>query len=423
MGEIGFDDTIDGGMMSSLTWIDNSEKERQKALEFVDTFREKETRDELGIGVIRDAFSETLFPGTTTVQTRARYFLLIPWVYQRTAEYAAKGRSFAQVKEQAELLEKSLMRALKSGGDEAGLFGRVAGENISRLASDVYWNGLGYWGMRRYEASRIQLIRELAASGGAQKLKEMSDEDRPITTRSDVYWHPGLPKAPADLFDSTTFALSEEESKYLRDMLLENAGRSLLAHLVSSQSEMVNCDAPWTHPGAKDLPEHNKRELTHAKHFSLVMNGAALLYNLMLAEKRIALGWPDPHDTVDKYDARVAQWIGLMDAASDELQQWDVNDFWALVEGAGARVSSRTRGFVGKWLSTALADTAGAVRDETIRALIRRREMELKGGLARLESNHALGLWNEASGVEPLNYRWGTVQVIVNDIVKGTVRA
>ena len=110
-----------------------------------------------------------------------------------------------------------------------------------------------------------------------------------------------------------------------------------------------------------------------------------------------------------------------MDSACDDLQRWDVDDFWTLIEDAGARVSSRTRGFVAKWLSTALADPADAVRDETIRALIRRREIDLKGGLARLESNHALGLWNEASGVEPLNFRWGTVQVIVNDIVTGMV--
>jgi hypothetical protein len=54
--------------------------------------------------------------------------------------------------------------------------------------------------------------------------------------------------------------------------------------------------------------------------------------------------------------------------------------------------------------------------------MIRQREIDLKGGLARLENSHALGLWNKASGVEPLNYRWGTVQVIVNDIVSGMVR-
>lgn len=39
--------------------------------------------DPLGLGMVRDAFSEMLFPGLSTVQTRARYFLLVPWAYRR----------------------------------------------------------------------------------------------------------------------------------------------------------------------------------------------------------------------------------------------------------------------------------------------------------------------------------------------------
>ena len=51
-------------------------------LDVVDLFKEQNTRDELGIGAIRDAVADLLFPGTGTVQTRARYFLFIPWIYQ-----------------------------------------------------------------------------------------------------------------------------------------------------------------------------------------------------------------------------------------------------------------------------------------------------------------------------------------------------
>jgi len=31
--------------------------------------------------VVRDAFSDLMFPGTSTAQTRATYFLLVPWYY------------------------------------------------------------------------------------------------------------------------------------------------------------------------------------------------------------------------------------------------------------------------------------------------------------------------------------------------------
>jgi len=58
--------------MVSLTWLDYSEQERRQAMEVIDLFREEETRDELGLGTIRDAFADLLFPGTSTIQTRAR---------------------------------------------------------------------------------------------------------------------------------------------------------------------------------------------------------------------------------------------------------------------------------------------------------------------------------------------------------------
>ena len=69
-------------MPSALAWLDFSEHERRKALDVIDMFRERESRDELGIGTVRDALSDVLFPGISTIQTRARYFLFVPWIYQ-----------------------------------------------------------------------------------------------------------------------------------------------------------------------------------------------------------------------------------------------------------------------------------------------------------------------------------------------------
>jgi len=62
-------------MASSFTWLDYSGKDRQKMLDVLSALKEHETRDELGIRRSRqDAFSDMFFPGTSTIQTRARYF-------------------------------------------------------------------------------------------------------------------------------------------------------------------------------------------------------------------------------------------------------------------------------------------------------------------------------------------------------------
>ena len=59
-----------------LGWIDFSKEDRQKALDVINLLSEQGAVDELGIGVIRDAFANYFFPGTSTIQTRAKYFLI-----------------------------------------------------------------------------------------------------------------------------------------------------------------------------------------------------------------------------------------------------------------------------------------------------------------------------------------------------------
>ena len=68
--------------MSIVTWLDFSEAQQRKVLEALKGFEDKETVDDLGFGPIRDAISGTFFPGTSVLQTRARYFLFVPWIFQ-----------------------------------------------------------------------------------------------------------------------------------------------------------------------------------------------------------------------------------------------------------------------------------------------------------------------------------------------------
>lgn len=62
-----------------LGWIDFSKSERNKVMSVLDLLSEKGTLDELGIAPIRDGFAERFFPGTSTIQTRAKYFLIVPY--------------------------------------------------------------------------------------------------------------------------------------------------------------------------------------------------------------------------------------------------------------------------------------------------------------------------------------------------------
>src|SRR5688500_219253 len=114
---------------STISWLDFSESERRKAVEVIALFEDRETRDELGLGSIRDGFANHFFPGTTTLQTRARYFLLVPWLYQY---YEGKPFPARKVKENLRSDETKLIETLKNAKED-GVIGQRAGASLRRF--------------------------------------------------------------------------------------------------------------------------------------------------------------------------------------------------------------------------------------------------------------------------------------------------
>jgi len=131
-------------MASTFRWLDYSEHERRKMIDVLDLFGEKTTRDELGLGRVRDAFADLLFPGTTTIQTVAKYFQFVPWMY---LDLERKQVPSSKVAERARKFEIELAKTL---GDADGIIGKKAKDSLKRLPSSVYWQGLMARGIRAY---------------------------------------------------------------------------------------------------------------------------------------------------------------------------------------------------------------------------------------------------------------------------------
>jgi hypothetical protein len=145
-------------MMSTFVWLDYSERERRKMLDVVDLFTEHDTRDELGIGSVRDAFADMLFPGTSTIMPRARYFLLVPWAYQSLERRHVRSAEIATRARQAEL---NLVEPIERSDDNDGNIGKLAKTTLKRLPSSVYWQGLSVWGIRSFRGAQVQYHRSL----------------------------------------------------------------------------------------------------------------------------------------------------------------------------------------------------------------------------------------------------------------------
>jgi hypothetical protein len=385
--------------MSTLTWLDFSDAERKRALQVVELLGRPETRDELGLGAIRDAFANALFPGMSTVQRRARYFLFIPWTF-REAEQRWAGR--ADALERTRRKELQLIDPLLRAEDRDGVIGSSARANLRQVPSMIYWQGLARWGIRRVEGTREQWGRAVTRSSGTA-----IDDDGQTVNATASWWHTSLPEPPADWPDQATLTLRAEEANYLRERIRENCAGTMLATLAERREPWTEVQFPWELE-APELTEVQRALLDHAQRFSELMHGAALLYNHELAQRR-----GDEEAEAD-YRGELEDWAAAEAAVDRAIAPLD--ELWPLLGDLGSRHSSQTRRFVFDWTELT-TDPRRVITDDALVARIQKREFEVKKRQARLSFVAAEETWRGAAGAGQLEYRWSSAQRQLLDIV------
>jgi hypothetical protein len=401
--------------MSAFVWLDYSERERQKMLNVVDAFREHDTRDELGIGSVRDAFADMLFPGTSTIMTRARYFLLVPWTYQRLERLRVKSGEIATRARRAEL---DLVEPIERSDDKDGNIGKVAKTTLKRLPSSVYWQGLNVWGIRCFGGAQTQYQRSLdryyaQLSSHSERSSERDLEHDDLVSPN---WHPGLVQPPQEFPTECSLRLMRREAEYLaeRIRLSPACSGSLLAELVARGRRGADALFAWEHPHCAELPSKLREILDHAQNFSEVMHGAPLLYNLVLAEQA---RWPE---ALANHRKGFKEWAQSLSARSRALAHWSRQRFWELVRSINPRITNPTYEFINTWWDLALKGEVAQLRESpAARSLIRERERRLKKNLARIDNPGAQEMWNGDSGTAQLEFRWFISQRLLGDIFDG----
>ncbi len=401
-------------MPSSFSWLDFSDEQRQKTMDILALFRESDTVDELGIGVVRDTFSDLLFPGTSTIQTRAKYFLFIPWIYRDLERYRIPSR---KINSRARQEEVQLIYSLLENGENEGVIGSLAKSDLQRLPSRIYWNGLEQWGIRRFPGPLSQYHRSLDGYYASLRYQNRNDDGDLISGGPLPNWHLGLPDAPADFPESAVIDLTKKQASYLQERLLSQVGGSLLTYLVDKQDPVPASRFPWSIPLTENLLEPLNNWLVQARNFSELIWGAPLLYNLMLSE---LIG---NEEYIERYQGSLAEWAYLLRNRWDDFTSWDRNEFWVLVEKESKRVPLFTKNFINDWWGLALSNPEGIQDQSRAKDLIRNRERLLKRGQARLFSQRARELWGGAAGTGQIDYRWNSgARQIINDIIAGLNR-
>lgn len=373
-------------------------------LEVVDLFKEEGTVDELGIGSIRDAFADALFPGTSVLQTRLRYVLFIPWLMQD----ATKGnRSATEMSARFHENELQLIYALGQGEEKLGVIGNTARAKLKRMPSSMFWAAMGTWGIRNPELSPDGYFRrQYDYRRLADRTARTDDpEARELLLNNDL--DPHLPAAPAGLLGKTSFELRPEEEQYLSDRISASKADSMLAWLIRNKPSDLP-DYIWQVDNVGAAPQQLRDLIDHARRFHTVIYGAAVLYNVLLARKS------EQDDLIAEYETELERWRNEVHT-TNALDGWSRSDWWMMVHRCNPRLRQATKSFVDAWIDITTSDVDVA-NDSTAIKLISNRERQIKGVRARLVNQAALDRWSGRSGLSRLDYRWSVARRHLRDL-------
>jgi hypothetical protein len=399
---------------SSLGWLDLDTAASERVGTLLRSLEEPGTLDPLGLGSVRDAFSAILSPGTSTIQTRLRYFIFLPWIFARLESLRVPPNEFARRLRDS---EARLIDCLRHLGPNQGTIGYDAGRDVKRLPSESYWGGLGSWGLRRLDLSLAEYGQRAATLG---RMRAERDDDGNAVVRSVAMW--AVVPAPPDHFldAEITFDLRRSEAEVITDHIQGRHPRSLLAAMCNNPDAAADADYPWDVPTA-GLSDHLIGVLHHAQCFSELTVGPQHVYNILLARQaRSELGW-DTDDLEARETHRLDVWVDLIGNRYQELNAWvrEIDAFWAFL-APYASISTRTQDFVGSMVTRAVQNPAGFADDPMIHGKVRDREMLLKAQRARLVHRSALERWNQVPFGAQLSYRWPITRSYLSDIAAGT---
>ena len=282
-----------------IGWIDFSKSERSKVLSILDSLSEPGTLDELGIAPIRDGFSNIFFPGTSTVQTRAKYFLIVPYALNDLER--RKETNYRDVLRILDRTERQCAEKLIENGEDTdrviGIRSLKQNKWVKRTPASIYWAGLRTYGI--FKAGNISLtqfadamcrknirIMEMKKLGHCVNSDE--DEDTDDKDAGDVsylqFWN--LPKYPENWQETLDINLTKEEGAFLKERIIASCGDSMLANILQNENieKIIACESFQKLKSLVNLfPEKMQYDYYLAYDFSNFVYVLQALYNIIVS--------------------------------------------------------------------------------------------------------------------------------------------
>lgn len=399
---------------SQLGWVDFSADDRDRVKHALKQLSEPGTLDELGIGALRDGFADLMFPGFSTIQTRAKYFITVPRIIHEYLQLTPREQRKQPLQDYLEKQEVNLSERLRArhkgeGEKENGISGYSLedGQSVSRQPSSIYWVGLRKWGLVKTSGSLTQFLRGVQSaevSLGRSKGDEDDDHDAQASAHL-VHIDRYLP----NWRDDVRIQLTLSEARFLSEKLRVGPTNCLpmLFEFWDLREQALAPDkatfpalAAWV-ADRKELPQITRDFVRMAQAFSELIYGAHLRFNICLARLN------QREDLLEGFDQRWRDWQQEIRTNPDDIQLW--------LHTTGVSLKDTTFKFLKGW-SYAVAQ--GALEPELDALVINQARDNKK---ERSVLNKRLPEHFKWLGMERLDYRWFQVRTMLKDVQEGLV--
>ena len=237
-----------------IGFVNFNSEEKKRVSKMMQLLQESVAIEELGIGRVRDHFSNTLFPGTSTLQHHAKYFAILPSLYYQAAHCGKKFGSVREVERYIKEAEVQITRQLAEHDDGTSKLGITGINTYKEALTDynkyvkydptyIYCSGMATYGMIP-DTSIYQLIREISqgdtenphnkrklrGEDNTEDAQDLTGEKQSIRTSGEKY----------DFFNSSTMplSLSATEAYFVKKKILESpfCKGTLLSFLIDKDS-------------------------------------------------------------------------------------------------------------------------------------------------------------------------------------------
>ena len=210
-----------------LGYIHSSAEERARAMQVLKMTSESVALDELGIGRIRDAFADLMFPGISTLQKHTKYFSLMPQVYRKATE--RRYNRLSEVKAEIVRLERIMTKNLYDGSlikwgiTGSDTIGKGTGSYVKYDPAYIYNSGLQTFEILRSPQVAEMIYSASQAIHNAPKAQKSDDEDVADDALDNVglFQFCSFPQIDYDFTKACSLDLTTADRDFITDHILK----------------------------------------------------------------------------------------------------------------------------------------------------------------------------------------------------------